>query len=233
MQNSWRTFEVGAVAPRLVWSLGARVRLVTTRISSVIGRFQHLYAVILHGVINDSVPWREQLLAVARSLEKRKVQRRWTDRTSFLVERDIMTSAYAVRKLDESRKVSDRLAARQWSVVEYKVIGRPPDLWGRFEPWEYYDLKAGASISRDMRQLCNQIIHSWVWMISATEGDDFDGIFVSSDRQRRKSLYFIHVDVLISIFREVGHEDIFEIELSRDDAGDIQYLSIKGCSTED
>jgi hypothetical protein len=58
----------------------------------------------LRRVISDSIPWREQLLTVADTLKRRKVQRRWTERTSFLVERDIMVSAYAVRKLNEAHQ---------------------------------------------------------------------------------------------------------------------------------
>ena len=50
-------------------------------------------------VISDSIPWKDELLKIADRLERRKVQRRWVERTSFLVERDIMISAYALRKL--------------------------------------------------------------------------------------------------------------------------------------
>ena len=56
-------------------------------------------------MISDSFPWREELLRVAGRLEKRKAQRRWTERTMFLVERDIMISAYAIRKLKEANKI--------------------------------------------------------------------------------------------------------------------------------
>lgn len=179
-------------------------------------------------MISDSIPWREQLLTVANTLERRKIQRRWPERTSFLVERDIMVSAYAVRKLNEARKISDALAARRWAIVEHRLINRPPDLRSRFQPWEYYDLESGNGITLDMTGLCNQIIHSWIWMISATMDNEFDGIFVSSDRQRRRSLYFMHVDVLIALFREVGNEDIVETTMARDSNGETQYISIKG-----
>jgi glycerol kinase len=58
-------------------------------------------------MIGDSVPWKDELLKIADRLENRKTQRRWTERTGFLAERDIMVSAYAIRKLLEARKVSD------------------------------------------------------------------------------------------------------------------------------
>lgn len=60
-------------------------------------------------MISDPYPWREELLRVADRIEKRKAQRRWTERTMFLVERDIMVSVYAIRKLNEAKRISDRL----------------------------------------------------------------------------------------------------------------------------
>jgi hypothetical protein len=125
-------------------------------------------------------------------------------------------------------KVSDALAARRWAIVEHRVFDRAPDLRGRFEPWDYYDLESGNGITLDMAGLCNQVIHSWIWMISATTDNEFDGIFVSSDRQRRRALYFVHVDVLIALFEKVGNEDIYETAMARDSNGELQYVSIKG-----
>jgi hypothetical protein len=62
-------------------------------------------------------------------------------------------------------------------------------------------------------------------VISATEDEElFDGIFVSSDRERRKYLYFIGADLLIRLFREIGEEDIVEIAMSANSSGE-RYIS--------
>jgi len=175
-------------------------------------------------VITDSIPWKDELLVIADRLERRKAQRRWTERTGFLVERDIMLSAYAVRKLLESRKISDILAARQVRVRQHSLLGRMPDMLNRFSYWENYDLDAGQDISMPISDFCNQIIHSWNWAISANEQGSFDGIYVSSDRQRRRLLYFVSVDVLITLLRDVGAEDVARIEIRADERGE-RYIS--------
>jgi hypothetical protein len=175
-------------------------------------------------VIEDSIPWRDQLIRVADGLEKRKTQRRWTDRTNFLIERDIMTSAYAIRKLHEARKISDQLARRKLNVKRFKLVGKVLDHWSR-EFWESFDLESPTETQVSLTFLCNQIIHSFAWIISATEeGELFDGVFVSSDRERRRFLYFIHVDLLIGLFREVGEEDIVEMSMSADENGE-RYIA--------
>jgi hypothetical protein len=175
-------------------------------------------------MIDDSIPWKDELLKIADRLESRKTQRRWTERTGFLVERDIMLSAYAVRKLLEARKVSDILAARRVIVRQHSLLGRTPDIWNRSSFWENYDLDTGQDVSMSISDFCNQIIHSWNWSISADERGDFDGVYVSSDRQRSKALYFMDINTLIELFRDVGSEDVAGIEIIANEQGE-RYIS--------
>jgi hypothetical protein len=89
-----------------------------------------------------------------------------------------------IRKLNERRKLSDSLAAQRLIVRRHEPIGRAPDIWSRHEIWKHYNLDRGTNVEISLADLCNQFIHSWVWQISASEGDELNGIFVSSDRQR-------------------------------------------------
>jgi hypothetical protein len=185
-------------------------------------------------VISDSIPWREELLRVADRLEQKKTQRRWTERSSFLVERDVMVSAYAIRKLLEARRLSDDLVAQPLKVRRHSLVGRPPDIWDRHEIWESFDLERGEEVSLSLKVFCNQIIHSWVWMLSATADDMYwDGIYVSSDFERRRWLYFIDVNVLVAIFRAVGSEDIELIQFGRDANGDMQVIHVVASKRSD
>ena len=50
-------------------------------------------------VIDDSIPFEDELVEVADRMDAKTKQKRWTDRTGYLIERDFMVSAYAIRKL--------------------------------------------------------------------------------------------------------------------------------------
>jgi hypothetical protein len=171
-------------------------------------------------VIADSTPWKEDLLRVADALEKRKDQVRWTERTGFLVERDTMTAAYAVRKLVEAHRVSDELRRESVHVRRHTLVGKPVDIWNRHEFYEHYDMERSQDVKLALRELCNQIIHSWVWMLSAdAETALFDGIYVSSDRESKKHVYFVPVDTLVTVFRAVGLDEIVTFRIEPDDDG--------------
>ncbi len=177
-------------------------------------------------MIGDSIPWKEELLRVAEALRGRTKQRRWTERTSFLVERDVMNAAYAVRKLNEAHKISDELAGETVAVRQHLLTGRPVDIWNRYEFYEHYDMEHPKPVRLTLTDFCNQVIHSWVWMLSATEEPPhlFDGIYVSSDRARKRHVNFIPAANLIGLFRAVGLDDIASMQMGRDCNGDMQII---------
>jgi hypothetical protein len=172
-------------------------------------------------LISDSIPWKEELLRVAQSIERRTTQRRWTERTSFLVERDLMNAGYALRRLNEARKVSDELAAQRITVQRHILVRGPIDIWSRHEFWKHFDMQNPQPVDLSLTDFSNQLIHSWVWSLSATEDapHGFDGVWVSSDWASKTSLYFISAETLIGVFRAVGLDDVVEVRYLRGSDG--------------
>ncbi|MDI3424152.1 hypothetical protein [Streptomyces luteolus] len=182
-------------------------------------------------MIQDSVPWKMDLMGIAGRLEKRKARRRWTDRTGFLGERDVMMGAYSVRRLRESFKISDDLVNRAWPVRIHDQCGPTPDVYNRHKFWDLYDLEKGRGTELSLANVCNQVIHSWIWGFAAgKKGNGLGGIFVSSDRKRKKCLYFMSVDMLVDLFRSVGEEDVCHIEMRRDEVAEMKVTRIVGRS---
>lgn len=179
-------------------------------------------------MIQDSVPWKDELLRVAARLERKRTQKRWTERSGYLVERDLMVSAYAIRKLIEASKVSDALSGRSFIAEEYALLGLVPDFFSRFSFWELYDLESPRRASLSLREVCNQLIHSWMWAISATEQNEFDGVYVSSDRSRASRLYKFELAELINTIRDIGREDIVYSEILRGPDGQFRKTNIEG-----
>ncbi len=176
---------------------------------------------MIASMIQDSIPWKDELLKVAKRLEAKAKQRRWTERSGFLVERDVMVSAYAIRKLIEGFKVSDALAARQLPVTRFDLRGsKAPDVLDKYEFWEHYNLDHGIRETLSVIGLCNQLIHSWMWSISADEQTTlFNGLYVSSDRQRKRSIYFLSISDLIQLIYDVGNEDVYSKTITRNADG--------------
>jgi hypothetical protein len=179
-------------------------------------------------MIGDGVPWKEELLRVAETLKGRVQQQRWMDRTNFLVERDVMIAGYAIRKLHESHKLSDELVATPITVFRHPLIGKRVDVYDRHEFYEHYDMEAPEEVELSLTEFCNQLIHSWVFMLSSTETRPyrFNGIYVSSDWATKKWVYFLPAQVLTDFFRAVGLDDVWVVEMRRDSSGVMHVVRV-------
>ncbi|WP_344775612.1 hypothetical protein [Gryllotalpicola kribbensis] len=160
-------------------------------------------------MISDSVPWREDLIRISRRLRTRDVQRRWTERTYYLVERDIMFGAYSIRRLIESRKTSTRLPQRRLRVRQWPLTGRVPRPLDRFFVTDFYDKEKQTVAEVDVARLCNQVIHSFFFQL-ALEDDGTTSLAVTSDRGRVSSVMVISLEQLAELFDYVGREDVLD-----------------------
>lgn len=132
-----------------------------------------------------------------------------------------MVSAYAVRKLREAKKVSTKFEKRQVKVITHGVIDRPPDLMNWHRVNDFYDLTKGKNATLSVEKFCDQIIHSWLFIITSPNLQiGFDGFIVSSDHARRTHLYQVSADVVISLFRQAGEEYLTSSSSERNDDGD-------------
>lgn len=178
-------------------------------------------------MIDDSVPWKDELVKVADRLETKTRQAYWDDRTAYLIERDFMVSAYAIRKLTDAFKVSDALRERQIPVERFTATGRPISyLLLGFE--KSYDLDHGQHRTLSVRHLCNQIIHSFVFLVSGNETIPFDGVYVASDHDCEKHVTLIRATDFIALCRDIGVEDVYSKQMRRDADGNWRAVEILG-----
>lgn len=149
------------------------------------------------------------------------MQRRWTSRTSYLVERDVVVGAFSVRKLLDSHKVSEATASRAFAVQSARLTGTPADAWTRSEFFENYDVANPEPASLGLRDLTNQLIHSTVLSLSATETEPplFDGVIVASDFEVGSRIYSVPVASLAAAFRCVGDDEPLVWQMGRDAKG--------------
>jgi hypothetical protein len=55
-----------------------------------------------------------------------------------------------------------------------------------------------------VRQLCNQIIHSYVFSLGVSRSGNWTYIYIASDNSRRRTLYEIRASAVIRLFELFG-----------------------------
>jgi hypothetical protein len=138
--------------------------------------------------------------------------KRWTTRTGFLVERDLMVGMFTVRRLIESAKTSSLLPSERVSFGMHPLTGRVPGIYGRWSYWEFYDMNSKRQTELTVRELVSLFIHSFVLEFYPPSEEGPAAIWVVSERDRDKWLYSIPFERVAELFRRVGNEDVVHTE---------------------
>ncbi len=168
-------------------------------------------------MIYESWPWKRELLRDADILERWCAQKPHSDRRDFLVERKVFLAAYAVRKLIESYKLTDKIKTYHLDATYFDANGKEssPLNWHRIN--EFFNMENPRSRSLSLRAVSNQIIHSYVFLFAVDEDDEnlqdsndfpITGFYVASDWEKQKRLYQIQTSAFIILMREVGNDSV-------------------------
>lgn len=138
-------------------------------------------------MVEGCAPWKQELVKIADRLEARTKQRRWASRTEYLIERDFALAAYALRRL---------ISTGAEPVTQTRVPIR------RFES---ADLDDGRRGTLSIEELCDEILHCAEFTFYCGETDDlFDGIYLTSDRNKNVSAYLLLASDFIALCGDVG-----------------------------
>lgn len=123
------------------------------------------------------------------------------------VEIKLMTLAYIVRKLADTGKLPDKALLRKIHLEFHPRIES-------FERRSYsdiereYDLSKTQKTSLSLRELSNQIIHSYVLQVFGTKVRTFKYLWFVSDKQRDFGLYKIEIKKLLMEFLVIANSEV-------------------------
>ena len=175
-------------------------------------------------MISKSDPWKREI-EHHRSLISRWAARVATDRGYFLVERGIYVSAFAVRKLIENQKITDRTrdrAVEREAFLPFRPLSdRAAKFFGVSNIADEYDL-AHPSIGRiSPFDLCSEIIHSYVFTPEIDQEERMTAFFINSYRGRDGRLLRIQLRDYTALLSSCILDRIEEAHVWKDGAGKI------------
>ena len=155
-------------------------------------------------MILDSSYWQNDILKLAKKLELRLIQKRWSLKSYFSVEKEIFLGFYSIRKLIESNKVPKIISEQKYQVFEFAKKDNLKDSFNsnQIDEFEFHKAnKVNVSISN----LCNQFIHSYYFIPFIPEGKSLIGFLICSDYKRKTGIYLITIFDIVDIYRQIGN----------------------------
>lgn len=155
-------------------------------------------------MIWQSEYWKKDICKIAVKLENRIFQKKWFDASNANAEKEIMVSAFMVRKLFESQKIDLAIKNKSIPTIKYPSNGKKINLLRRLSPERFFDLEKQLPSSITVKDLCDYIIHSYIFLLYIIDGE-FKYFRVTSDKNKFKFMFQIEVRRYINILREVGN----------------------------
>ena len=157
-------------------------------------------------MIWESAHWKEPLAKDADIIERWAAKTRHTPRRYTIMERKIMLSAFVMRKLMHSGKLSTSFADRQIGVAWFPSKSNRITTQNAHQIDKLYSLDMGRKKPVPVRRLLDQIIHSLAFVLHLAEEDDrATGFFVNSERDRNK-LLLVPIPKFAKLMRDISRD---------------------------
>jgi hypothetical protein len=168
-------------------------------------------------VIWESSYWKEDLRRLANKLKARKIQKKFPQRSLACLEKDIFIGCYIIRKLIDAKKLSDSILSLKFSVRFHSSIGRKPTWFSWDRDFDRsYDFKNVHTEAMSLPYLCNQLIHSFIFVPLFGRHGTLRGIFFNSDLTKSRKLYYLSISTLEMAFRKVATNYPWKSQISFD-----------------
>ena len=170
-------------------------------------------------MIHESYPWKQDLLKRKRLIEEYNSFERFEqngEEAYTIIEKSIFYSAFIIRKLIDCKvKVSDAVDDYMLNVSLRKPL-KKIDISHRWLDENSHDWEKEILISVKGKDICNWLIHSYVFSIVENESLPCSCFCVASDFDRNKGLYTVPIEDWIKYMDFVVTDDIVELKFRYD-----------------
>ncbi|MEX1203827.1 MAG: hypothetical protein WEB85_01140 [Dongiaceae bacterium] len=157
-------------------------------------------------MIWESGPWKQRLLKNADIIE-RWAKKRPTERCAFVIEEKVFLSAYAIRRLWESQKLSSSFTDRSLKCLVYTACSDDITINNSHKLDELYDWTSPVDRSVAAKTFVSLIIHSFIFAQIVKDDDlTVQAFLVTSDRSRYKGLWQVDLIEFVRLMRVVGND---------------------------
>lgn len=212
-------------------------------------------------MFNESGPWKRDLWIAAERLELAKFE--LSDRLEkaydqadedgffydpgaevlYQVERDLLFSAYAMRRLiGMPTKITQKTATSRINIVNFplKEKSKVPDFWDALGEVDMYDFYTPTRLNVPVQKVCNYLVHSlflrFAWTLPGvtfpkfralpanhdlTEQDprELAGWLVASDYSSAKALTFVPLNEFVTAMKRFAEDDVTSLNIWTDAEG--------------
>ncbi len=171
-------------------------------------------------MIYESYPWKQDLLRRKKLFIAYNTYENFQkndERTFTVLEKAIFYSAFIIRKLIDCRDKTSDEADKYTIEVEKRIPLQSINLMNRWPDENMCNWNQLQKENVNGKDICNWLIHSYIFFFSQNANEMVDGFFVSSDYDRNKAIYFVDINDWLDYMDFIGNDDICCIKMRYDE----------------
>ncbi|WP_290779165.1 hypothetical protein [Hoeflea sp.] len=149
-------------------------------------------------MVIESHFWREDIARYVKAFRPVKHPPRWSERLVVNFEKDVTMALFMVRRLAEAGRFSTKFKNHRAEIFRCAFNGKPHRLIYK-DISELYELGIEQPIAKDAIFVCNQFIHANFTYAIRGEDRNWNGLYTSSDFEKRKWIYRIPLSEILKI----------------------------------
>ena len=171
-------------------------------------------------MIYNSYIWKKDLNKQLEIIRENNIIQKLSKEESFdEIEKAIFLSGFMIRKLMDSRtKVTDHIDNLS-ILIEVMDATDSPTILNAHRIEQHYDLEKRDHVAISLRNICNMLIHSFVFEFSIGDNELIDGFYIVADRNKDKALYYVALDQWADAISTIVHDNVISMTLHFDDNG--------------
>lgn len=181
-------------------------------------------------MIFESFPWKQDLRRRKNLIVKYNTSEHFEkndDNTYTVIEKAIFYSAFIIRKLIDCKgKLSDEAENYSLNVFSVQPL-KPVDRLHRWPTEDSHDWGKEKKVVVAGKDVCNWLIHSYMFFVVFNEDSTIDSFSVTSDFDRNKVLYRIPLHAWLAYMDYIASDNIAEIASHYDPKTDDYAFSRK------
>lgn len=145
-------------------------------------------------------------MRLARLLRRHMAQRRWLPSSDASVEKAVMLGFYAIRKMLESFDPVPVESEGPLSLTTFRRNRSRVSPLAFPDVSEAFDLTGPKMVELELREVCNQIIHSHFFSLWLARDQALHGVFFCSDRNWKegKEVYRLDIEAIVTLFERIA-----------------------------
>lgn len=171
-------------------------------------------------MIHESYPWKRDLMRRRSLIIKYNTAKHLEqddDSVYTIIEKAIFYSAFIIRKLiDCPGKVSDEVDQYRME-VEVRSPLKKVDIVNRYLDEKSHDWNHSYIKDVAAKNICNWLIHSFIFVMCTADSGDFEGFFVASDYDKNKFLYYVKLSDWLSFIDFVATDSVVSTYVKYDE----------------